>query len=243
MKKYLIASVLAGISVSASAVETIRFATDASYPPFEFIDDNNTIQGVDIDVANTLCYEMQAKCIFTNQAFDMLIPGLKFKRFDAVIAGLDITPDRKKQVLFSNPYFSNSALFIALKNSVADASALKGKKVGVQNGTTHQKYLADKHPEITTIPYDNYQNAMLDLKNGRVDTVFGDTAVVNEWLIHNKELATVENKVTDKDYFGSGLGIALSQTNTELQSKFNAALEKCKQDGTYEILYKKWFEK
>ena len=59
-------------------------------------------------------------------------------------------------------------------------AALKGKKVGVQNGTTHQKYLTDKHPEITTVGYDSYQNAILDLKNGRVDAVFGDTAVVND---------------------------------------------------------------
>ena len=242
MKKYLIAAVLAGISVSASAVETIRFATEASYPPFEFIDASNKIQGFDIDVAKVLCQEMRAECTFTNQAFDSLIPGLKFRRFDAVMAGVDITPEREKQVLFTKPYFSNSALFIALKGSLADGAALKGKKVGVQNGTTHQKYLADKHPEITTVPYDSYQNAILDLKNGRVDAVFGDTAVVNEWLKQNAGLAAVGDKVTDKDYFGTGLGIALGQKNTELQGKFNAALDKIKQNGTYAALYKKWFQ-
>ncbi|CDG47552.1 arginine ABC transporter substrate-binding protein [Serratia symbiotica] len=242
MKKYLIAAVLAGISVSASAVETIRFATEASCPPFEFIDASNKMQGFDIDVAKVLCQEMQAECTFTNQAFDSLIPGLKFRRFDAVMAGVDITPEREKQVLFTKLYFSNSALFIALKGSLADGAALKGKKVGVQNGTTHQKYLADKHPEITTVPYDSYQNAILDLKNGRVDAVFGDTAVINEWLKQNAGLAAVGDKVTDKDYFGTGLGIALGQKNTELQGKFNAALDKIKQDGTYAALYKKWFQ-
>ncbi|NIG87928.1 arginine ABC transporter substrate-binding protein [Serratia symbiotica] len=242
MKKYLIAAVLAGISVSASAVEAIRLATEASYPPFEFIDASNKIQGFDIDVAKVLCQEMQAECTFTNQAFDSLIPGLKLRRFDAVMAGVDITPEREKQVLLTKPYFSNSALFIALKGSLADGAALKGKKVGVQNGSTHQKYLADKHPEITTIPYDSYQNAILDLKNGRVDAVFGDTAVVNEWLKQNAGLAAAGDKVTDKDYFGTGLGIALGQKNTELQGKFNAALDKIKQDGTYAALYKKWFQ-
>ncbi|WP_182091104.1 transporter substrate-binding domain-containing protein, partial [Serratia sp. ME43] len=82
------------------------------------------------------------ECTFTNQAFDSLIPSLKFKRFDAVMAGMDITPEREKQVLFT-----------AQKGKIADVAALKGKKVGVQNGTTHQKYLTDKHPEITTVPY------------------------------------------------------------------------------------------
>lgn len=242
MKKLIIAAVLAGISVSASAAETIRFATEASYPPFEFIDAGNKIQGFDVDLANALCKEMQAECTFTNQAFDSLIPSLKFKRFDAVMAGMDITPEREKQVLFTKPYYDNSALFIAQKGKIADVAALKGKKVGVQNGTTHQKYLTDKHPEITTVPYDSYQNAILDLKNGRVDAVFGDTAVVNEWLKQNDALATVGAKVTDKDYFGTGLGITVRQKNTDLQGKFNAALDKIKQDGTYETIYKKWFQ-
>ncbi|QUY49898.1 arginine ABC transporter substrate-binding protein [Serratia plymuthica] len=242
MKKLIIAAVLAGISVSASAAETIRFATEASYPPFEFIDAGNKIQGFDVDLANALCKEIQAECTFTNQAFDSLIPSLKFKRFDAVMAGMDITPEREKQVLFTKPYYDNSALFVAQKGKVADVAALKGKKVGVQNGTTHQKYLTDKHPEITTVPYDSYQNAILDLKNGRVDAVFGDTAVVNEWLKQNAALAVVGDKVTDKDYFGTGLGIAVRQKNTELQGKFNAALDKIKQDGTYETIYKKWFQ-
>jgi arginine transport system substrate-binding protein len=242
MKKLLIAAVLAGISVSASAAETIRFATEASYPPFEFVAADNKIQGFDVDLANALCKEMQAECTFTNQGFDSLIPSLKFKRFDAVMAGMDITPEREKQVLFSKPYYDNSALFIAEKGKVTDVAALKGKRVGVQNGTTHQKFLTDKHPEITTVGYDSYQNAILDLKNGRVDAVFGDTAVVNEWLKENAALTAVGNKVTDKDYFGSGLGIAMRLQNTELQGKFNAALDKIKQDGTYETIYKKWFQ-
>lgn len=242
MKKVLLAVLLAGVTLSATAAQTIRFATEASYPPFESIDANNKIVGFDVDLANALCKEIDATCTFSNQAFDSLIPSLKFKRFDAVMAGMDITPEREKQVLFSKPYYDNSALFIAEKGKVADVAALKGKRVGVQNGTTHQKFLTDKHPEITTVGYDSYQNAILDLKNGRVDAVFGDTAVVNEWLKENAALTAVGDKVTDKDYFGSGLGIAMRLQNTELQGKFNAALDKIKQDGTYETIYKKWFQ-
>ena len=124
-----------------------------------------------------------------------------------------------------------------------DELRAEGKKVGVQNGTTHQKFIMDKHPEVTTVPYDSYQNAKLDLQNGRIDGVFGDTAVVTEWLKDNPKLAAVGDKVTDKDYFGTGLGIAVRQGNTELQQKFNAALEKVKKDGTYETIYNKWFQK
>ncbi|MDN5451497.1 MAG: transporter substrate-binding domain-containing protein, partial [Enterobacterales bacterium] len=138
MKKIIIATVLAGISVSASAAETIRFAAEASYPPFEFMDANNQMQGFDIDLANAICKQMKATCTFTNQSFDSLIPSLKFKRIDAVISGMDITPERQKQVAFTAPYYDNSALFIAEKGKVADIAALKGKRVGMQNGSTHQ---------------------------------------------------------------------------------------------------------
>ncbi|PWD66844.1 arginine ABC transporter substrate-binding protein [Pectobacterium parmentieri] len=242
MKKLIVAALFAAGAVSANAADTIRFATEASYPPFEFVDANNQIQGFDIDLANALCKEMQANCTFSNQAFDSLIPGLKFRRFEAVIAGMDITPERQQQVSFSQPYYDNAALFIAQKEKVADVAALTGKRVGVQNGTTHQKYLMEKHSDIKTVPYDSYQNAVLDLKNGRLDAVFGDTAVVNEWLKQNDTLASVGESVTDKGYFGIGLGIAVRQNNDELLKKFNDALNKIKQDGTYETIYKKWFQ-
>ncbi|RTG43382.1 arginine ABC transporter substrate-binding protein [Serratia marcescens] len=242
MKKLLLAAtMLAGMTFNATAAETIRFAASATYPPFESLDANNQIVGFDIDLANALCKEMQAECTFTNQAFDSLIPSLKFKRFDAVMAGMDITPEREKQVLFTKPYYDNSALFIAQKGKIADVAALKGKKVGVQNGTTHQKYLTDKHPEITTVPYDSYQNAILELKNGRIDGVFGDTAVVNEWLKTNPQLAPVGEHITDAQYFGTGLGIAVRPDNQALLAKLNAALDAIKADGTYKAINDKWF--
>lgn len=243
MKKVLLATLLAAVTFSATAAETLRFATEASYPPFESIDANNQIVGFDVDLANALCKEIDATCTFSNQAFDSLIPGLKFRRFDVVMAGMDITPERQKQVLFTNPYYDNSALFVGQKGKNADIASLKGKKVGVQNGTTHQKFITDKHPEIKTSPYDSYQNAKLDLQSGRIDAVFGDTAVVTEWLKDGSNLAPVGDKVTDKDYFGTGLGIAVRQGNTELQTKLNAALAKLKQDGTYQAIYDKWFQK
>jgi len=242
MKKVVLAALLTTLSLSATAAQTLRFATEASYPPFEFVDAENKIRGFDVDLANALCKEIDATCTFTNQAFDSLIPSLKFRRFDAVMAGMDITPEREKQVLFSKPYYDNSATFVAQKDKFSDIAALKGKRVGVQNGTTHQKFLMDKHGEITIVPYDSYQNAILDLKNGRIDAVFGDTAVVNEWLKQNSTLAPLGDKVTDKAYFGTGLGIAVRQGNSELQNKFNMALDKIKADGTYKTIYSKWFQ-
>ena len=243
MKKLVLVALLATFAAGASAADKINFGVSATYPPFESLDASNQIVGFDIDLAKALCKQMQADCTFTNHAFDSLIPSLKFKKYDAVISGMDITPERSKQVAFTDPYYANSAVVIAKKGAYKSFDELKGKRIGMENGTTHQKFIMDKHPEITTVPYDSYQNAKLDLQNGRIDGVFGDTAVVTEWLKDNPKLAAVGDKVTDKDYFGTGLGIAVRQGNTELQQKLNTALEKVKKDGTYETIYNKWFQK
>ena len=118
---------------------------------------------------------------------------------------------------------------------------LKGKRIGMENGTTHQKYLQDKHPEVKTVAYDSYQNAIIDLKNGRIDGVFGDTAVVNEWLKTNPQLGTATEKVTDPQYFGTGLGIAVRPDNKALLEKLNGALKAIKADGTYQKISEQWF--
>ncbi|MDU4391811.1 MAG: ABC transporter substrate-binding protein ArtJ, partial [Klebsiella michiganensis] len=188
MKKLVLAALLSTFAFGAAAAEKISFGVSATYPPFESMDANNQIAGFDIDLANALCKQMQAECTFTNHAFDSLIPALKFKKYDAVISGMDITPERSKQVAFTDPYYANSALVISKKDAFHSFADLKGKRIGMENGTTHQKYLQDKHPEVKTVAYDSYQNAFIDLKNGRIDGVFGDTAVVNEWLKTNPQL-------------------------------------------------------
>jgi len=241
MKKVLLAALIVSFSLSATAAQTIRFATEASYPPFESMDANNKIVGFDVDLANALCKEIDATCTFTNQAFDSLIPSLKFRRFDAVMAGMDITPERSKQVAFTIPYYANSAVVIAKKGAYTSFDQLKGKRIGMENGTTHQKYLQDKHPEVKTVAYDSYQNAIIDLKNGRLDGVFGDTAVVNEWLKTNPQLGTATDKVTDPQYFGTGLGIAVRPDNIALLKKLNDALEAIKADGTLKKINDQWF--
>ncbi|WP_233965592.1 arginine ABC transporter substrate-binding protein [Pectobacterium versatile] len=241
MKKLVLATLLVGIAFSATAADTIRFASSATYPPFESLDASNEIVGFDMDLAKALCKQMQATCTFTNQAFDSLIPALKFRRYDAVISGMDITPERSKQVAFTQPYYANSAVVIAQKGKFSDFAAMKGKRIGMENGTTHQKYMHDKHPEVQTVSYDSYQNAVLDLKNGRIDGVFGDTAVVNEWIKTNPELATVGEHVTDAEYFGTGLGIAVRPDDKALLEKLNKALDAIKADGTYKTINDKWF--
>lgn len=241
-------AVLSGMS---QAQESIRFGMEATYPPFEFINEKNELTGFDVELANAICAELEATCEFNNQPFDSLIPGLKFRRFDAVISGMDITPKRLKQVSFTQPYYENSAIFVSSKNisgknkNLSGQKDLTGKTVGVQNGSTHQAYLIDKLEAqgVKTRPYDSYQNALLDMTNGRVDAVFADTAVAREWLTQqsNGQYQTIGEEIKDADYFGIGMGIA-ARKGDPLVKKLNVALAQVKENGIYQQLHAKYFK-
>lgn len=241
MKKILLASLIGLASTGAMAQQQIKFAMEATYAPFEYMDENNQIQGFDVDIANALCKQMDAKCSFHNQAFDSLIPALKFKRYDAAISAMDITKARQEQVSFTNAYYDNSAAFVTLAGQVANQSALKNKKVAVQNGTTHQSYLIEQMPGVTTVPYASYQDAFIDMQNGRVDSVFGDTAVVAEWFKSNKQLTYVGEQITNPTYFGNGFGIAVNKSNQALVDQLNTALAAIKANGEYQVIFNKYF--
>ncbi|MEJ2763744.1 arginine ABC transporter substrate-binding protein [Photobacterium sp. MCCC 1A19761] len=243
MKKILLASLIGLASAHAAAQEEIKFAMEATYAPFEYIDENNQIQGFDVDLANALCKEIQAKCSFHNQPFDSLIPALKFHRYDAAISGIDITEQRLQQVSFTDAYYENAAAFVALSGHVASQDALKGKRVGVQNGSTHQSYLSEQMAAVTAVPYASYQDAFIDMKNGRIDAIFGDTAVVAEWFDKNDKLTYVGNPVTNAQYFGNGFGIAVNKKNQALVDQLNTALKTVKASGEYQVIYDKYFGK
>ncbi|MBY7731562.1 arginine ABC transporter substrate-binding protein [Vibrio bathopelagicus] len=243
MKNILLASLIGLASFNAAAQEEIKFAMEATYAPFEYMDENNQIQGFDVDLANALCEEMKATCTFHNQAFDSLIPALKFKRYDAAISAMDITEARLQQVNFSDAYYDNSAAFISIEGKVADQAALEGKRIGVQNGSTHQSFLLEQMTGVTAVPYSSYQDAFIDMKNGRIDSVFGDTAVVAEWFKKQDNLTYVGDQVTNQEYFGNGFGIAVNKSNPELVAQLNTALAAVKANGEYDKIFNKYFGK
>ena len=239
MKKTLLTAILLGASVAASAQE-LTFAMEPSYPPFETTNEKGEIIGFDVDVANAICKEIQATCKFKGEAFDALIPNLKAKRFDASISAIDITDARAKQVLFSDAYYDSTASYVTLKGKATLESA---KNVGVQNGTTFQQYTVAETKQYTTKAYASLQSAILDLKSGRIDMIFGDTAVLAGMISKEPEMQFVGEKVANKKYFGNGLGIAMHKSNKELAEQLNKGLAAIKANGEYQKIYDKWMTK
>lgn len=236
MKKLLLASAIALASFSAQAKD-LTFAMEPSYPPFETTNEKGEIIGFDVDIANAICKEIQANCSFKSLSFDGLVQAVKQKRIDGAISAMDITEARSKQVLFSEPYYDSSASFIALK-SKADLAA--AKNVGVQNGTTFQQYVVAEAKQYAPKAYNSLQDSILDLKNGRIDLIFGDTAVLADMLSKEADLTFVGEKVTNPKYFGNGLGIAINKGNKELVEELNKGLATIKANGEYQKIYDKW---
>ena len=169
-----------------------------------------------------------------------MIPSLKAKRFDASISAIDITDARAKQVAFSHPYYDSSASYVALTGK---GDLTKVKNVGVQNGTTFQQYTAAETKQYDIKAYASLQDAVLDLKNGRIDVIFGDTAVLADMITKEPEIQFVGEKVTNKKYFGNGLGIAVNKSSKELLDNLNKGLDAIKASGEYQKIYDKWMTK
>lgn len=232
--------------LNAAPIKTIRFATEATYPPFEFVDETGQIRGFDIDVANAICKQMKAQCTFYNQSFNSLIPSLKMGKFDALISAIGVTAERLKQVAFTQSYYQPSGSFVAATSKHYTLADMPGKTIGVQQGSTFEKYLQDYyHSKITVKTYASIQDAFLDLISGRVEVVIADTPIAQAWLKQNNsmEYSIVEKPITDEKYFGTGYGIAVNLKNTELLNALNTALAEIKANGTYAKITKQYFGK
>lgn len=233
---------------TATYANTLKIATEATYPPFEYVDPNGQMQGFDVDVMKAMCLQMKVKCHFVNQPWDSLIPSLKMGKFDVLMGAIAITSPREKQVSFTNPYYQSSVSMVASKNAHLSLKkqSLKGKKIGVQGGTTFDIYLQEMYgPLITISRYPSEENALLDLQSGRIDAVVGDTPLIQQWLKNHggKLYHIVGHPITDVKYFGKGDGFAVKKDNLALLSKLNKALSEIKSNGAYAAIVKHYFGK
>ncbi|WMC11313.1 ABC transporter substrate-binding protein [Oceanimonas pelagia] len=252
MKKVWVAgaimAALAAGAVQAKEWKTVRFGIEGAYPPFSWTDENGELQGFDVDMANALCEQMQVKCQLVAQDWDGIIPALLARKYDAIIAAMSITEERKRTVDFTGKYALVPNKFVAPKGAEFELSkeGLAGKKVGVQIATTHDKYLTDNFgDDVTLVRYGNADDAYLDLKAGRVDYVFLDATAIEEGLL-NKEggdaFEFVGPSVTDERWFGEGFGIAVRKQDKELKEMLNQAILDLRENGKYQEVNSKYFD-
>ena len=217
----------------------LKIATESSFKPFSYTDAEGNLIGYEIELVDALCEEMNAECEVISQDWDGLIPGLNAQKFDAAIAGMSITPERKEVVDFSDPYFHSGIILIGKKGDDISVDELTDQPIASQRSTVSSQYLQNDHDDADIKLYDTQDNAYLDLTSGRVRALMSDKVVGVDWL---KTEAGQEYEIkgdeisTDDD----AMGIAFRKGDP-LVAKFNAALAELKDSGTYDQITGSYF--
>ncbi len=264
----LAAAAAVGLAASAASAEIdqpVRIGTEGAYAPFNFIDENGNLQGFDVDIARALCDAAGFECEFVIQDWDGIIPGLLAEKYDAIVASMSITDERKQVVDFTDKYYQTPARFVAADGSghsivegdapaavgnvdeiAFDTDGLDGKVVGVQSATIHEAFLQDNLSDVVEIrSYGSQEEANLDLVSGRVDLLLADSVVLDEGFLKTESgegFGFVGPGFTDQRWFGTGAGIAIRKGEDELREAFNAAIDQIRADGTYQEINDKYFD-
>ncbi|TCW30284.1 ABC transporter substrate-binding protein [Gulbenkiania mobilis] len=226
--------------------ETLRFATDASYPPFSKQGPDGKMIGFDPDIAQALCAAMKVSCEVLPQDFDGAIPALNARKYDAVIASMNITDERKKAVNFTDKYYNMPSRLVGKAGITVNDAWFKGRKIGVLRSSIQEKYARDHWVKLgaTLVSYGKAPESFLDLKSGRIDASFVDAAVGDTDFLktpNGKGFAFAGPEYNDAKYFGEGAGIAVRKADTALLARLNKALKDIRANGTYDKIQKKYF--
>lgn len=243
---------LSALAVTARA-EDLRIGVSADYAPWESVDAAGEVVGFDRDFGNEVCARIEANCIWQNQAFDGLLPGLQIGKFDLVISSLSVTEERLKKVDFSVPYADPPNAFVVTSGSEATSAKsvadllqkLEKSTIGVPAGS-NMKAVVDAHfPNADVRTYDRPDQVADDLVAGRIDAglmgkeawgtiLKGDRA---EKLVYAGPLLTS----ADFPEFGNGTGIVMAKGKSELKARVDQAIVSMLADGTIKTYSEKWF--
>ena len=223
---------------AAKSDKTLIVGTEPTFPPFEFTENDKYI-GFDIDLANAIGEKMGSKVEVESLGFDALIPALRSGQIDMIASGMDATPERQKQVSFTDPYFHDGYSVVVRKDNttINGFDDLKGRTVGSQVGTKGVDLATEAG--ATVKQYDANSQGWMELQSGTCDAVVINTSVA---LYYMKEGGDKDLKIVgDAKKADAGIAMAVSKDKPELLEKVNKALADLKADGTYAKLYKKWF--
>ena len=245
MKKFvsviLAAALLLMCSVCFAEGETVlRAGTNPEFAPFEYVGDSGEVEGIDVDIINEIAKDLGVTITMEPMDFDALVPSLVSGKLDIAIAGMTITDERKQSVLFSDPYFNATQVVILPENSeIATQDDLKGKRIGVQMGTTGDLLVSEESFGAGEVSrYNKGMDAALDLVNGRLDAVVIDTLPAKQFVASLTGLVVREDILVDVEVESYGIAVQLGQE--ELIAKINASLARMMEDGTYDAILVKY---
>jgi polar amino acid transport system substrate-binding protein len=168
-----------------SRIQSIRFLTELDYPPFDYAGPDGNPAGFNVDLARLICEELRTSCTVQMRRFDTLFDALGENRGDAAIASIAVTPEARRKIDFTDPYYRPVARFVATRDgAIADVAPerLEGKKIAVVAGTAHEQYLRTLFTEAEVRPFKTDEEARDALKRQQVDVLFGDGFGLAFWL-------------------------------------------------------------
>ncbi|WP_210713216.1 transporter substrate-binding domain-containing protein [Pseudomonas sp. MWU349] len=231
------------IAASTAQAETLKIATEGAYPPFNYVDSNNQLHGFDVDIANALCKQMQVECQIVAQDWEGIIPALLAKKYDAVVASMIATDERKKKIAFSNHYYRTPlSVAVAKDSDITDAQTnFKGRTVGAQASSTQAIYAEDHYgPAGADVKfYPTLDEANSDLAAGRVDGVIADKFPLLAWAESaGKDCCKI---IGDVNGTTADASIAVRKEDNALRERLNKALDEIVADGTYKQISSRYF--
>ena len=236
-----------GLTAGAAMAEQIKIGIAAEpYPPFASLDASGTWVGWEVDIAKAICAAEKMDCVITPVAWDGIIPSLTGKQIDAIMASMSITEERMQTIDFSDKYYNTPTVIMTAKGSgiTATPEGLAGKIIGVQASTVHQAYAQQYFTDAAEIRvYQTQDEINQDLAAGRIDATQADSIALADFAATDAGACCeiVGSVKDDPAILGAGVGVGLRQGETELKDKFNAAIKKIREDGTYDEITKKYF--
>jgi octopine/nopaline transport system substrate-binding protein len=270
---HLVKAGLAALAVAtvagatAANAQKVTIATEGAYAPWNFVSPSGQLEGFEIDLAKELCKRAALECEIVAQDWDGIIPSLVAKKYDAIMAGMNITDKRLETISFTRPYAAGKHGFMVMEGSpleklpVAEYSlaadeaaaeaaiaaikpAFKGLVIGVQGSTTNSNFAEKYFKDVAEIRlYKTTEQHDLDLAAGRLDVAVAS---------HSSFQATIDGpngkgmKIVGPAFsgglLGRGVAVGLRKEDTALQAKLDAAIASAMADGTLKELSMKWFK-
>ena len=260
-------SSIAALAILTSSVQagSIKIGTEGAYPPWNAKNEAGKLIGFEIDLANVLCINMKHDCTMVEQDWDGMIPALTSGKFDAIMAGMSITPERMETINFSQGYAADGASLAVMKGSSLEGmdtlainlsntdaatkavlktltEAIAGKTIGVQTGTIHQNFLeSGLVGKVKVRTYKTQDEVNLDLAAGRIDAGLADILAITEFAKKSGKPVVLTGPVYSGGPFGAGVGVGMRKEDTKLLEDFNKAIDTARKQGKISELAIKWF--
>lgn len=217
------------------------------YPPFTVKTANGQWTGFEIDLIQSICKKIDAKCSIVETSWDGIIPALTTKKIDVIFNSMSITPERQKTIAFSVPYYYTHIVFVGPKKIAIEGTQprdLKGKIIGTQTATPNAEFLKKYYATTSKIRFYNTQDEVnADMAAGRIDLQLVDETGIYDYLKTGTGSKFEKKGYAPRDaIFGPGIGAGLRKQDQLLKQQIDKAIQNINQSGEFKVIQAKYFD-